>query len=80
MKKMYICALIVCAAVSVSAQTIPFKTTACAENLLESYRRLSARKGLTSCFSKVYTITGYMQARLLFKSKRQWLCNFCQLF
>jgi len=62
MKKMYICAFIICAALSVSAQTVPFKTTACIENLLESYRRLSARKGLTSCFPKVYSITGYMQA------------------
>jgi len=65
MKKMYICALIICTAISASAQlggTVVFKTTACAENLLESYRRLSARSGLTSCFTGVYSITGYMQA------------------
>ncbi len=64
MKKIYLCALLISAAITATAQknTIPFMTTPCADNLLESYKRLSARTGTHSCVSKVISITGYMQA------------------
>ncbi|HRH59699.1 MAG TPA: hypothetical protein PL045_03970 [Chitinophagaceae bacterium] len=65
MKKMYISALIICATLTASAQfsgTVKYKPTACAENLMESYRRLAARSGLKSCFPGIYSVTGYMQA------------------
>lgn len=62
MKKIHLCALIICASISLSAQTVSFKTSPCAENLLESYRRLSARIGVKTCVDKIPSVTGYMQA------------------
>lgn len=62
MKSINLSVLLLCATLSVSAQRFQFKTTACAENILESYSRLIARVGVSSCnYPLITSVTGYMQ-------------------